>query len=195
MDHALLEKHKGVQWPYTKEQREGGEAPRKGGVRLYERPASFMHADGRARLIPLPFVDNNEHPDAEYPFWLNTGRLVEHWHGRTKTGKIANNNKFSPIPFIEINPDAARDLGVRNGDYVRLVSRRGEAIVMAVPTARVPANMVFLPFHFHNAANRLTLGLLDPHSRQPAYKQQAVRIERIEDQARAAELSKKMRTF
>jgi len=195
MDHALLEKHKGVQWPYTKEQRERGEAPRKGGVRLYEKPASFMHADGRARLIPLPFVDNNEHPDAEYPFWLNTGRLVEHWHGRTKTGKIANNNKFSPIPFIEINPDAARDLGVRNGDYVRLVSRRGEAIVMAVPTARVPANMVFLPFHFHNAANRLTLGLLDPHSRQPAYKQQAVRIERISDQARAAELSKKMRTF
>jgi predicted molibdopterin-dependent oxidoreductase YjgC len=78
---------------------------------------------------------------------------------------------------------------------VRLVSRRGDAIVMAIPTGRVPYDMVFLPFHFHNAANRLTLGLLDPHSRQPAYKQQACRIERIEDQEHAAKLCMEMRKF
>ncbi len=195
MDHELIEKHKGIQWPYTQEQRERGEAPPKGGVRLYTKPATFRHPDGKAKLIPLPWEDNNERPDEDYPFWLNTGRLVEHWHGRTKTGKVANNNKFSPIPFIEINPDAARDLGIRHGEYVRLVSRRGDAIVMAIPTGRVPYDMVFLPFHFHNAANRLTLGLLDPHSRQPAYKQQACRIERIEDQEHAARLCKEMRTF
>ncbi len=195
MDHALIEKHRGIQWPYPEELRKQGIPPKKGGVRLYEKPASFMHADGRAKLIPLPWEDNNEHPDEEYPFWLNTGRLVEHWHGRTKTGKVANNNKFSPIPFIEINPDAARDLGIRHGDYVRLVSRRGDAIVMAIPTGRVPCNMVFLPFHFHNAANRLTLGLLDPHSRQPAYKQQACRIETIDDQEHTAKLCMEMREF
>jgi len=195
MDHDLIERNRGIQWPYTREQRERGEPPKKGGVRLYEKPASFMHPDGKARLIPLPWEDNNEHPDDEYPFWLNTGRLIEHWHGRTKTGKIANNNKFSPIPFIEINPDAARDLGVRHGEYVRLVSRRGDAIAMAMPTARVPYDMVFLPFHFHDCANRLTLGLLDPHSRQPAYKQSAVRIERIEDQEHAAKLSMERRKF
>jgi anaerobic selenocysteine-containing dehydrogenase len=195
MDHDLIEKHKGIQWPYTQEQRERGEAPPKGGVRLYTGPATFRYPDGKAKLIALPWVDNNEHPDEDYPFWLNTGRLVEHWHGRTKTGKVANNNKFSPIPFIEINPDAARDLGIRHGEYVRLVSRRGDAIVMAIPTGRVPTNMVFLPFHFHNAANRLTLGLLDPYSRQPAYKQQACRIEKIADQEHAARLSKEMRTF
>ncbi len=195
MDHELIEQHRGIQWPYTREQRERGEAPKKGGVRLYTEPATFQYPDGRAKLIPLPFVDNNEHPDEEYPFWLNTGRLIEHWHGRTKTGKIGNNNKFSPIPFIEINPDAAAELGIRRGEYVRLVSRRGDAIVMAQPTHRVPHNMVFLPFHFHDCANRLTLGLLDPYSRQPAYKQQAVRIERIEDQLHAARLSKEMRKF
>jgi predicted molibdopterin-dependent oxidoreductase YjgC len=66
---------------------------------------------------------------------------------------------------------------------------------MATPTQRVPINMVFLPFHFHDCANRLTLGLLDPHSRQPAYKQSAVRIERIEDQQEAARLSMEMRKF
>lgn len=94
--------------------------------------------------------------------WLNTGRLIEHWHGRTKTGKIGNNNKYSPIPFIEINPDLCAEMGIQRGEYVRLVSRRSDAIVMAEPTQRVPKNMVFLPFHFHDCANRLTLGLLDP---------------------------------
>jgi len=195
MNHELIERHRGIQWPYTAEQAAQGGPPPRGGKRLYTEPASFSYPDGRARLIPLPFMDNNEVPDDEYPFWLNTGRLIEHWHGRTKTGKIGNNNKYSPIPFIEINPDTAAELGIARGDYVRLVSRRSDAIVMAMPTHRVPRHMVFLPFHFHDCANRLTLGLLDPHSRQPAYKQSAVRIECIADQRGAARLSKEMRAF
>ncbi|MBI4990022.1 MAG: nitrate reductase [Rhodocyclales bacterium] len=195
MDHALLERNRGVQWPYTAEQHARGEAPPAGGKRLYTEDGKFSYADGRAKLIPLPFIDNNEVPDEKFPVWLNTGRLIEHWHGRTKTGKIANNNKFSPIPFIEINPALAEELGVRRGDYVRLVSRRGDAVAMAQPTQRVPKNMVFLPFHFHDCANRLTLGLLDPHSRQPAFKQSAVRIERLADQPAAAKLSMEMRKF
>ncbi len=195
MTHELLEEKRGVQWPYTAEQVEKGEEPPRGGKRLYTETASFRYEDGRAKLIPLPFIDNNEVPDDEYPVWLNTGRLIEHWHGRTKTGKIGNNNKYSPIPFIEINPDLCAELGIRRGEYVRLVSRRSDAIVMAQPTGRVPKNMVFLPFHFHDCANRLTLGLLDPHSRQPAYKQSAVRVEKIADQKEAARLSMEMRKF
>lgn len=195
MNHELIEKSRGIQWPYTKEQADQGEAPPKGGKRLYTEDASFRYADGKAKLIPLPFIDNNEVPDEKYPIWLNTGRLIEHWHGRTKTGKIGNNNKYSPIPFIEINPDLAAEMGILRGEYVRLISRRSDAVVMATPTQRVPKNMVFLPFHFHDCANRLTLGLLDPHSRQPAYKQSAVRIERIPDQQAAAKLSMEMRSF
>ena len=195
MNHGLIEQNRGIQWPYTAEQVQRGEAPPQGGKRLYTADTTFSHADGRAKLIPLPFIDNNEVPDGEFPYWLNTGRLIEHWHGRTKTGKIGNNNKYSPIPFIEINPDAAAELGIARGEYVRLVSRRSDAVVMAMPTQRVAKNMVFLPFHFHDCANRLTLGLLDPHSRQPAYKQSAVRIERINDQQAAAKLSMEMRKF
>jgi anaerobic selenocysteine-containing dehydrogenase len=195
MSHERIEQNRGIQWPYTSAQAARGEAPPKGGKRIYTEAGTFSHPDGKARLIPLPFVDNNEVPDDEFPYWLNTGRLIEHWHGRSKTGKIGNNNKFSPIPFIEINPDAAVELGIARGDYVRLVSRRSDAVVMAMPTQRVPNNMLFLPFHFHDCANRLTLGLLDPHSRQPAYKQSAVRIERIADQAAAARLSMEMRSF
>ena len=195
MDYEKIEKNRGIQWPYTEKQVQNNEPPPAGGKRIYTEEASFSYADGKAKLIPLPFIDNNEVPDEKFPIWLNTGRLVEHWHGRSKTGKVANNNKFSPIPFIEINPDLALQLGAENGDYVRLVSRRSDAIVMAKFTNRVSKDMVFLPFHFHDCANRLTLGLLDPHSRQPAYKQQAVRIETIKDQQAAAQLSMEMRKF
>jgi len=195
MSHDLIEQHRGVQWPYTEEQLANNEQPPQGGRRLYTETATFRYADGKAKLIPLPFIDNNEVPDEKFPIWLNTGRLVEHWHGRTKTGKIGNNNKYSPIPFIEINPDLAVELDLQRGEYVRLVSRRSDAVVMATPTQRVPKNMIFLPFHFHDCANRLTLGLLDPHSRQPAYKQSAVRIEKLADQVAAAKLSMEMRAF
>ena len=195
MNHESIEANRGIQWPYTEEQRSKGDAPPPGGKRLYTKTATFRHENGKAKLIPLPFIDNNEVPDEKFPIWLNTGRLIEHWHGRTKTGKIGNNNKFSPIPFIEINPDLAAELEISRGEYVRLVSRRSDAVVMATPTQRVPKNMVFLPFHFHDCANRLTLGLLDPHSRQPAYKQSAIRIERIKDQQEAARLSMEMRAF
>tara|TARA_R110000787_G_scaffold187120_1_gene298987 strand:- start:1523 stop:3727 length:2205 start_codon:yes stop_codon:yes gene_type:complete len=195
MDHDLIEKNRGIQWPYTAAQRDNNEAPLPGGKRLYTEPASFYHGDKRAKLIPLPFIDNNEQPDNQFPFWLNTGRLVEHFHTRTRTGKVGNNNKFSPIPFMEINPDAAAELGVRHQEYVRCVSKRGDAVVMAMLTQRVPRDMVFIPFHFFDCVNRLTLGLLDPHSRQPAFKQQAVRVETIADQIGAARLSRELRTY
>ena len=78
--------------------------------------------------------------------------------------------------------------------YARLVSRRGDAVVMAQRTQRVPGDMVFIPFHFHECVNRLTLGLLDPYSRQPAFKQCAVRIEPV-DQDEAARWNAAMRPF
>lgn len=191
MSHDLIEQQRGIQWPYTEAQ---AAQDAKGTQRLYTLPATFCYPDGKAKLIPLPFINNNEVPDEQFPFWLNSGRLVEHWHTRTKTGKIGNNNKFSPIPFMEMNPDAAEELGVKHQSYVRVTSRRGDAVVMVMLTQRVPKNMVFIPFHFFDCVNRLTLGLLDPHSRQPAFKQSAVNIEHV-DQDFAAQLSKELRDY
>ena len=188
MTHDEIERQRGIQWPFPADG-----AAEKGDPRLY-RDGRFQYADSRAKLIPLPYIENNEVPDADYPFWLNSGRVVEHFHTRTKTGKIGNQNKFSPTPYMEMNPDAAAELGVRHGSYVRVVSRRSDAVVMVQTTQRVPRNMVFIPFHYHDCINRLSLGLLDPHSRQPAFKQSAVRIEPI-DQKEAARLNREMRKF
>jgi len=171
MNHEKIKARKGIQWPCPQGQESGS-------ARLYA-DGAFRYADGRARLISLPYTENNERPDEEFPFWLNSGRVVEHFHTRTKTGKIGNLNKFSPTPYMEMNPDAARDLEIAHMSYVRLVSRRGDAVVMVQLTQRVSRDMVFIPFHFYDCVNRLTLGLLDPHSRQPAFKQCAVQIEAV----------------
>ncbi len=178
MSYAMLEKQKGVQWPCSV-----GDAT--GTQRLYA-DGKFEYDNGRAKLIPLPYIENNEVPDETYPFWLNSGRVVEHFHTRTRTGKMGNLNKFSPTPYMEMNPDAAQPLGIVHGSYARLTTRRGDAVVMVQLTQRVPRNMVFVPFHFHECVNRLTLGLLDPYSRQPAYKQCAAKIEAVADQHAAA---------
>ncbi len=207
MSYDRIEAARGIQWPYSEEQARLDEAEvgqvkpfdmskRQdflGNPRLYTEGV-FQTYDGRASLIPVRFVNNNECPDTEYPFWLNSGRVVEHFHTRTRTGKIGNCNKFSPTPYMEMNPDAAEELGVEHQSYVRLVSRRGDAVVMVQLTHRVGRDMVFIPFHFHDCVNRLTLGLLDPYSRQPAFKQNAVRVEKV-DQLEAARLNAERRAF
>lgn len=187
MSHEMIEEQRGIQWPCT----DGDET---GSPRLYT-DGKFQFADQKAKLITLPFIDNNERPDEEYPFWLNSGRVVEHFHTRTRTGKVGNLNKFSPTPYMEMNPDAAKELGVKHGGYARLTSRRGDAIVMVQLTQRIPPNMIFIPFHFHECVNRIALGLLDPHSRQPAFKQAAVKIEVAENQDVAAEANVASRTY
>ena len=207
MSYARIEAARGIQWPYSEAQAQLDEAAigpllsfdmqRRqdfiGARRLYS-DGQFQTDDGRAKLIPVRFFNNNECPDSEYPFWLNSGRVVEHFHTRTRTGKIGNCNKFSPTPYMEMNPDAAQALGITHQSYVRLVSRRGDALVMVQLTQRVGRDMLFVPFHFHDCVNRLTLGLLDPHSRQPAFKQNAVRVEPI-DQQEAARLNLERRAF
>lgn len=188
MSYDKIIKARGIQWPYREHQTD-----LKGDPRLYT-DGKFQTASGKANLLPIKFFNNNEQPCGQYPFWLNSGRVVEHFHTRTRTGKIGNCNKFSPTPYMEMNPDAANELGIEHQSYVRLTSRRGDAVVMVQLTQRVPRNMVFIPFHYHDCVNRLTLGLLDPYSRQPAFKQCSVRIEQV-DQFEAGQLNVQRRAF
>ena len=122
-----------------------------------------------------------ETPDEEYPFWLNTGRTVEHWHTRTKTGQIPLLNNLSPEAWVEMNSRDAAKLKLQHGDYVCVESKRGKIsrIVLRV-TETVAPGQIFIPFHYAEAnANNLTVSMCDPYSREPNYKQAAVRVEKL----------------
>ncbi len=145
---------------------------------------AFPLEDGRAVFHPRPHLAPAELPDAEFDFVLNTGRLPHQWHTMTKTGKVARLNRLDSGPFVEINPIDAQRLAIGEGSEVRLVSRRGEAILPAVITDRVLPQNCFAPIHWGEetgellAVNALTSDAVDPISLQPEFKFCAVRLER-----------------
>ena len=137
--------------------------------------------DGRARLLytaPLPLP---EPPDDEYPILLNTGRTVEHWHTRTKTRDVPMLEKLSPEPWVEIHPQTARRFRLGPRNRVSLVSRRDALRLAAADYRDDPPRPSICAFHFaEQCVNQLTLPAFCPKSREPNYKQCAVRIERVE---------------
>jgi assimilatory nitrate reductase catalytic subunit len=174
--YESLESEGPIQWPFPA----GAEEPY-ATRRLYT-GGRFPTADGRARLLPIEWMPFPEQPSNDYPFVLNTGRTVEHWHTRTKTGQVALLDRMSPRAWLEMNPRDAASLGLKPHDSVNVVSRRGtvEGVELRV-TAIVGPGQVFMPFHYAEwNSNRLTQSAYDPISREPNYKQCAVRVERTE---------------
>jgi anaerobic selenocysteine-containing dehydrogenase len=159
-----IESEGGVQW---------------GGERLYS-DGQFAFANGRARLHCVPCEPFVEQPDAIYNLILNTGRTVEHWHTRTKTGRVAMLNGMVPHAWLEMNPVDAAQLRLHSHDRVTVVSRRNRVAQVELRiTGIVAPGQVFMPFHFPEAnSNLVTLGAFDPISREPNFKQCAVRVER-----------------
>lgn len=146
---------------------------------------AFPTPSGKAQFIARPHLDPAELPDEHYPIILNTGRLAHQWHTMTKTGKIATLNKLNPGPFVEIHPDDAEALGIRNKDKVEVRSRRGRAVLPAVVTPRVLPGSCFSPFHWNDvfgeslAINAVTSDAVDPLSMQPEFKFCAVALARV----------------
>ena len=172
--YKAIEQHGGVQWPFPAGATNPGETRR-----LYAE-GGFRTDDGRARLIPVAWEPFPEQPNDEFPFVLNTGRTVEHWHTRTKTGKVPILERLSPHAWVEMNPRDARGLRLRPQDRVDVVSRRGRVrgIELRV-TETVAQGQIFVPFHYAEAnANEVTQSAFDPYSREPNYKQSAARVER-----------------
>ncbi|GAB4496675.1 MAG: hypothetical protein OHK003_02590 [Anaerolineales bacterium] len=131
---------------------------------------------GRGKFHQLDYVPVMEEPDDEYPFILTTGRLLEHWHGGTMTRNSALNEAY-PEARVEIHPADAEIHGIRNGDPVKVQSRRGEIVVRATVTEKTTVGVVFLPWHFHEAAaNLLTNDALDPQAKIPEFKACAVQV-------------------
>jgi len=142
----------------------------------------FYHSktnDDKALIWFRPYVPPPESPDAEYDFWLCTGRVVEHWHSGTMTRRVPQLSRAMPAAYAELNPDDARERGISNGDTVILETRRGriELPAWVDGRARPARGSVFVPFFDERVEiNLLTLDAHDPFSKQPDYKKCAVKV-------------------
>ena len=170
MSYARLEGG-GLQWPCP--------SPEHPGTR-YLYGESFPR--GKGRFVPVAQTATAaELPDPDYPFLLNTGRLLYHWHGGTMTRRVQGLLELAPRLEVAVHPSDARRLGVGDGAALRVVSRRGELTAYARLTEAVRPGAVFVPFVKlgDSAANFLTNAAYDPSAKIPEYKVCAVRLERI----------------
>jgi formate dehydrogenase major subunit len=138
-----------------------------------------MFPRGKAKFVPAEFAPARELPDEDYPLVLNTGRVLQHWHTRTMTRRAKALDEIAPEVLLEMAPEDMQALGVVDGEFVRMVSRRGEIAVTATRSHKPSRGSVFLPFHFKDAAaNLLTIDTLDPYGKIPEFKFCAVRVEK-----------------
>jgi len=183
--YEVYQKERGVIWPYV----DGKSVPwryneaydpyvRKGkGIDFYKAKKN----DFRAVIWARPYEPAAEVPDADFPFWLSTGRVLEHWHTGSMTQRVPELHRAVPEAVCELNPEDARRLGIRNRDRIRLTTRRGSLEIKASVGERgVPgAGSVFVPFFDEERMiNALTLDAFCPISKEPDYKKCAVRVEK-----------------
>ena len=135
---------------------------------------------GLGKFTPLQYKPPAELPDKEYPLILTTGRSLYHYHTGTMTRKVTGLNTIEPEGVVEINPLDASYLKIKDGDKVKVISRRGEVIAKAKVTEKSPPKVVFMTFHFaESAVNILTNTALDPIAKTPEFKVCAVRVEKL----------------
>ena len=202
MSYDTIEANNGIQWPSTPTNIYGG-------TRMYTdgrystnwddtqggtQDAVWVDPDNlsRAYLWAVDYIEAPEIPDRNYPFWLITGRVIEHFHSRTKTKRVPQLHEMVPENYVELHPDDAASLKVSTGDLVRLTTRRGEIVIKALVVGTVQKGQVFVPMHFADldpadkaiygnrlaATNRLTMNWVDPDCKQPIYKHCAVKLAR-----------------
>jgi predicted molibdopterin-dependent oxidoreductase YjgC len=160
---------KGIQWPCPTEDHPG---------------TMFLHKDrfsrGKGMLTAIDYKPPAEEPDADYPMFLTTGRAFVHYHSGTMTRVSPTLHREMQTGYIEISPTDARNLGIKNGERVKVSSRRGEIQVKAKISHKVNRGVVFIPFHFAEAAaNMLTNPVYDPTAKIPEYKACAVKVEKL----------------
>jgi len=174
-------KARGLRWPVVEGRetrwryREGSDTyvPPGEGFRFYG------NKDGRAVIWALPYEPAAESPDTEFDLWLVTGRVLEHWHSGSMTMRVPELFRSFPTAMVFMNPDDARKRGLKRGDDVRIVSRRGEMRTRVETRGRnrMPEGVVFVPwFDAGQLINKVTLDATDPISKQTDYKKCAVKI-------------------
>lgn len=172
---------RGLRWPVV----DGKETlwRYKEGYDPYVKPGAgwefYGELDGRANIYALPYEPPAEAPDEEYPFWLVTGRVLEHWHSGSITRRVPELHRAYPNAQVFMHPEDARALGLRRGSEVRVVSRRGEIRTRVETRGRnkPPKGVVYVPwFDSSQLINKVTLDATDPISKQTDYKKCASKI-------------------
>ncbi len=170
VSYERLEGWKSLHWPVAKD---GTDTPL-----LYTE--KFHFPDGKARLYPLKWQPPKEEPDEEYDLIMNNGRMLEHFQSTNQTGRGPRIRSQVPHWFVEVGRDLAKERGIEDGTWVRIISRRGAVKVRALVTDRVQGNELYLPIHHEKPdANQLTGDHHDPDVNTPAYKETAVRLEKL----------------
>jgi assimilatory nitrate reductase catalytic subunit len=166
--YERITREQGVFWPCPSEVHPG--TPRLFAER-------FLHPSGRARFHVVPYRPAAELPDTEYPLYFTTGRYKEHYNSGAQTRRVPALMDARPEPRIQIHPDLAERLGVREADVLRVESRRGAVDFTVALSVDIRRDTLFAPFHWggRKAANLLTIPALDPKSRMPEFKVCAVR--------------------
>jgi len=177
-------KARGLRWPVV----DGKETLwryREGSDPYVEEGTGFQfygNADNRARIFAVPDEPPPESPDEEYPFWLCTGRVLEHWHTGSMTRRVSELHKAVPDALLYMNLEDAQVHGFRRGSEVRVISRRGDVRLRVETRGRVsmPRGMVYVPFFdAGKLINKVTLDATDPISKQTDFKKCAVRLELV----------------
>ena len=177
-------KVRGLRWPVVngKETRwrysEGNDPYVKAGAGF----EFYGNPDGKAVIFALPYEPAAEAPDKEYPFWLSTGRVLEHWHSGSMTRRVPELYRAFPNAVCFMHPDDAKALDVRRGSDVEIVSRRGRMRTRIETRGRdkPPRGLVFVPwFDASQLINKITLDATDPISLQTDFKKCAVKIVKV----------------
>jgi assimilatory nitrate reductase catalytic subunit len=188
--YERIEEHFGVFWPCRSQTPDGAPEPGpQGTVRLFE-PGSwnpvangagpFYFADGKARFNPVPYIGPAEDVDDEYPVILTTGRVVSQFLSGNQTRRIGPLVDHYPEPRVEMHPRLAARLGIADGDWTTITSRRGRCTLRAAVVRTIRPDTVFIPYHWggQKSANQLTISAQDPISKIPEYKVCAVHVAR-----------------
>jgi assimilatory nitrate reductase catalytic subunit len=175
-DYKMIDEQGGIQWPLPKGEKDSVKDENQ--RRLFA-DGRFFTVDNKAKFIFDPPRPVAEPTDVEFPFVLLTGRGTSaQWHTNTRTGKSDVLRKLYPAnAYVEISSVDAGCLGLKSGDKITIISRRGRVKCSAFVTENVQAGHLFIPMHY-DVTNQLTRAEFDPHSRQPSYKHCAVRIEK-----------------
>ena len=205
MSYAKLTGGSGIQWPCNEKYPDGtrhiytdgvfptalGDCETYGhdldtGAAVTEQEYKAIDPKGKAFLKGADYIPPHEVPDSEYPLWLTTGRVVYHFHTRTKTARSKELNEAAPDAFVQLSEEDAAKYGIAEGDMVEVKSRRG-SITEPARIGDIEPGLVFIPFHYGywdkddraRAANELTITEWDAVSKQPHYKYAAVKISKV----------------